>query len=135
MIGQPIDRVDGPLKVSGQATYAYEYRADEKALYGSIVGATIGRGRIRKIHAVRAENSPGVRAVITYLNAPVQGKPDPPQPPDYWQAQPVLDTADIDHYGQPIALVVATTLEQAQAAGKLVDVEYEIEPGDYDFAT
>ena len=46
MIGQPINRVDGPLKVSGQATYAYEHWDAGQPLYGFIVGATIGKGRI-----------------------------------------------------------------------------------------
>ena len=49
MIGQPINRVDGPLKVSGQATYAYEHWDAGQPLYGFIVGATIGRGRITGI--------------------------------------------------------------------------------------
>jgi xanthine dehydrogenase YagR molybdenum-binding subunit len=46
MIGQTISRVDGPVKVTGRATYAYEYWQDEAPLYGVIVTATIGRGRI-----------------------------------------------------------------------------------------
>ncbi len=63
MIGQPINRVDGPLKVSGRATYAYEQWEAGQPLYGSIVDATIGKGRIRGIDASRAERSPGVRPV------------------------------------------------------------------------
>ena len=49
MIGQPINRVDGPVKVTGRATYAYEYWQGEAPLYGVIVTATIGRGRIQQV--------------------------------------------------------------------------------------
>jgi hypothetical protein len=51
--------VDGPLKVSGRATYAYEQWEAGQLLYGFIVGATIGEGRITGIDASRAERSPG----------------------------------------------------------------------------
>jgi CO/xanthine dehydrogenase Mo-binding subunit len=59
MIGQPISRVDGPVKVTGRATYAYEYRQDKAPLYGVIVTATIGRGRVLDIDVTQAERSPG----------------------------------------------------------------------------
>ena len=76
IIGQPINRVDGPLKVSGHATYAYEHWDVGQPLYGFIVGATIGKGRITRIDTSRAEQAPGVRMVMTHRNAPAQGKPD-----------------------------------------------------------
>jgi xanthine dehydrogenase YagR molybdenum-binding subunit len=137
MIGQPINRVDGPLKVSGRATYAYEQWEAGQPLYGFIVGATIGKGRITRIDTTRAERSSGVRMVITHHNAPAQGVPvpDPSIPLSYWLAQPALSSPDIHHYGEPVALVVATTLEQARAAANLVEVEYAPEPGHYDFAS
>ena len=53
MIGQPVNRVDGPLKVAGRATYAYEYWEAGQPLYGFIVGATIGKGRITRIDTER----------------------------------------------------------------------------------
>jgi len=134
MIGQPINRVDGPLKVTGQATYAYEHWEAGQPLYGFILGATIGRGRITGIDTSRAEQSPGVRAVMTYLNAPVQGTPDESIPSMYYRAQPKLSSPEIHHYGEPVALVVATTFEQARAAANLVNVEYAVEPGNYHFA-
>ena len=129
MIGQPINRVDGPLKVTGQATYAYEHWEAGQPLYGFIVGATIGRGRITRIDTSRAEQSPGVRTGDDHRNAPAQGAPDPSVPSQYWRAQPVLTGPEIRHYGEPVALVVAATFEQARAAAKLVDVEYAVEPG------
>ncbi|HEY8370614.1 MAG TPA: xanthine dehydrogenase family protein molybdopterin-binding subunit [Thermodesulfobacteriota bacterium] len=133
-IGRPVDRVDGPLKVTGRATYAYEHRAAGEPLYGVIVGATIGRGRVARIDPSRAERSPGVRLVMTHENAPAQGEPDPSIPSQYSRAYPVLTGPDVHHYGEPLALVVAETYEQAQAAAPLVDVEYAARPGRFDFA-
>jgi xanthine dehydrogenase YagR molybdenum-binding subunit len=134
LIGQPIDRVDGPLKVSGRATYAYEHWEAGQPLYGFILGATIGRGRIAGIDTTRAEQAPGVRMVMTWRNAPAQGTPDPSVPSMYWRAHPVLGGPEIYHYGQPVALVVAGTFEQARAAANLIHVEYSVQPGNYDFA-
>ena len=134
MIGQPINRIDGPLKVSGLATYAYEHWDVGQPLYGFIVGATIGKGRVTEIDTTRAEQSAGVRLVMTHRNAPAQGRPDPSIPSQYSRAYPVLSGADIHHYGEPVALVVATTYEQARAAARLVDVAYAVEPGRFDFA-
>jgi xanthine dehydrogenase YagR molybdenum-binding subunit len=134
MIGKPLSRVDGPAKVTGQATYAYEQWQAGQPLYGFIVGATIGRGRITRIDASRAEQSPGVRAVMTHLNAPAQGAPDAFVTSEYYRAQPVLHSPDIHHYGEAVALVVATTFEQARAAAALVEIDYAAEAGRHDFA-
>jgi xanthine dehydrogenase YagR molybdenum-binding subunit len=134
LIGQAIDRVDGPLKVTGRATYAYEQWETGQPLYGFIVGATIGHGRIAHIDVSRAERSPGVRLVMTHRNAPAQGTPDESAPSPNTRAQPALSGPEIDRYGEPVALVVATTFEQARAAAHLVDVDYAAEPGRYDFA-
>ena len=113
MIGKPISRVDGPVKVTGRATYAYEYWQDETPLYGVIVTATIGRGRIQEIDVSHAQRSPGVRAVVTHQNTPTQGARDESSPAPYWRARPTLASPHIRHYGEPVALVVASTLEQA----------------------
>jgi xanthine dehydrogenase YagR molybdenum-binding subunit len=134
IIGQPIDRIDGPLKVSGRATYAAEYWNVGRPLYGFIVGATIGKGRIGAIDTARAERAPGVRLVMTHLNAPAQGKADPSIMSAYSRAFPTLDGPEIHHYGEPVALVVAATYEQARAAAALVEVAYAAEPGRYDLA-
>lgn len=137
MIGKPVNRVDGPLKVSGQAAYAYELRDSGagQPLYGFIVGATIGKGRITQLDTARAEQAAGVRLVLTHLNAPQQGiaAPDPAVPLPYWEARPELTSPEIHHYGEPIGLVVATTFEQARSAANLVDVAYAVDPGHYDF--
>src|ERR671936_848873 len=107
-IGQPINRVDGPLKVTGLATYTYEEWEAGQPLYGYIVGATIGKGRITRIDTARAEGSPGVRLVLTHQNAPKQGTRDESLPWEYWRAFPTLSSPEIQHYGEPAALVVAT---------------------------
>src|SRR5206468_7278085 len=102
LTGQPISRVDGPLKVCGKATYAYEHWDLGQPLYGFIVGATIGKGRITRIDTSRAEQSAGVRLVMTHLNAPEQGASDPKVPSIYSRAFPVLDGPEVHHYGEPV---------------------------------
>lgn len=135
MIGQALSRVDGPAKVAGTATYAYEYRLDEAPLCGVIVTATIGRGRIRQIDLSQAKRSPGVREIVTHENAPAQGDRDAPTaiPLPYARARPTLADPEIGHYGEAVALVVAETLEQAQAAANLVRITYAAETGHFDF--
>jgi xanthine dehydrogenase YagR molybdenum-binding subunit len=135
MIGQPISRLDGPVKVTGGATYAYEYLQDEEPLYGVIVTATIGRGHVREIDSSQAQQSPGVCAVVTHENIQAQGARDEPNPMPfpYWRARPTLASPEVGHYGEPVAFVVAATLVQAQAAANLVRVTYATEEGNFDF--
>src|SRR5262249_23280887 len=113
MIGQPVNRVDGPLKVSGHATYSYEEWGAGQPLYGFIVQATIGRGRITKLDTARAEQAPGVRYVLTHRNAPPQHEPDMSlDSPFYWsypRALPVLSGPEVRFVGEPVGLVVAAT--------------------------
>ncbi|QPP10277.1 xanthine dehydrogenase family protein molybdopterin-binding subunit [Streptomyces bathyalis] len=136
MIGQALNRVDGPLKVAGRATYAYEHWVETPPLYGFIVGATIGKGRIARIDTDHAESAPGVHhMVMTHHNAAAQGPRDESIAVEYWRAKPALTGPEIHHYGEPVALVVAATFEQARAAAELVEVEYAAEPGRFDFST
>jgi xanthine dehydrogenase YagR molybdenum-binding subunit len=134
ILGQPISRIDGPLKTSGLATYAAEHWDAGQPLYGFIAGATIGRGRVTAIDTSRADQAPGVRMVMTHLNAPPQGRADPSIRSAYSRAFPTLAGPEVHHYGEPVALVVAETYEQARAAAQLVDVTYAAEPGRFDFA-
>ncbi|HEU4994708.1 MAG TPA: xanthine dehydrogenase family protein molybdopterin-binding subunit, partial [Gemmatimonadaceae bacterium] len=134
LIGQPVNRVDGPLKVSGRATYAYEQWAVGQPLYGYIAGATIGKGRITQLDTTRAERAPGVRLVMTYKNAPKQAMPGEKGLSEYDRAFPVLFGADVRHFGEPVALVVATTFEQARAAANLVHADYVGDAGVFDLA-
>jgi xanthine dehydrogenase YagR molybdenum-binding subunit len=124
IVGKPLDRVDGPLKVTGGARYAYEMQQDN-VLYGFVVEASIGKGRIRSIDTRAAEKAPGVALVLTHRNAPAQGTGN------HREAHPVLTGPQVTGYGQPVAFVVAETFEQARAAAYLVDVKYDRSNGKY----
>jgi xanthine dehydrogenase YagR molybdenum-binding subunit len=125
IVGKPLDRVDGPLKVTGGAKYAYEVEQGPVAAYGYVVEASIGKGRIKAIDTRAAERSPGVALVLTYRNAPAQGTGN------HHEARPMLTGPDVSYYGEPVAFVVADTFEQARAAAYLVRVEYDRLPGEY----
>ena len=130
MIGRGVNRVDGPAKVTGRATYAYEHQ-EKDMLYGVILTATIARGHIESIDTADAERAPGVQAVLTYENVPAQGMRDESIMWAYWRAHPTISSAEIHHYGDAVGLVVATTLEQAQAASWLVNIRYNAAPGHF----
>ncbi|MFG3658649.1 molybdopterin cofactor-binding domain-containing protein [Streptomyces sp. NPDC047706] len=133
MIGQAVNRVDGPLKATGRAAYAYEHWEAGQPLYGFIVGSTIGKGRITRIDTDSADRAPGVHWVMTHLNVPEQGPRDESLPFEYWRAQPEMTGPEIHYYGEPVALVVAETFEQARGAAELVEVEYREGRGRFDF--
>jgi xanthine dehydrogenase YagR molybdenum-binding subunit len=127
-IGQPISRIDGRQKVTGGATYAAEFHLPGLA-YGAIVRSTVANGRIASIDTAAAEEAPGVIAVLTHRNAPRlayrahRGFVDP----DIGERLHVLQHDRINHQGQPIALVIAETLEQANHAATLMRVTYALE--------
>jgi xanthine dehydrogenase YagR molybdenum-binding subunit len=127
-IGQPVSRVDGRKKVTGKATYAAEFDAPNMA-YAAVGRSTIANGRIAFIDASPAEASPGVLAVLTHRNAPRlpyrphKGDPDPAT----GERLHVLQDDRVCHQGQPVALIVAETLEQAVHAATLVRVTYASE--------
>src|SRR6202048_605128 len=123
IVGKPLDRVDGRLKVTGGARYAYEQ--DNNTLYGFVVEASIGKGKIESIDTRAAEKSPGVVLVLTHRNAPEQGTGN------HREAHPVLTGPDVTRYGQPVAFVVAESFEEARAAAYLVHVDYDRAPGKY----
>jgi xanthine dehydrogenase YagR molybdenum-binding subunit len=124
-IGQPVSRVDGRQKVTGAAIYAAEFDQPGQA-HGTIVRSTIANGRIASIDSAAAERAPGVVAVLTHLNAPRlayrehKGAVDP----ELGERLHVLQDDRVSHQGQPIALVVADTLEQANHAATLVRISY-----------
>ena len=129
VVGKPVDRIDGPLKTTGTAPYAYE-RHDEVAnqAYGCIVGSAIAKGRIVAVDLAAAKAAPGVIAVVTAETAGKLGQAKR-------NTAPLLGGPEIRHYHQAIAVVVAETFEQARAAANLVQVEYAREKGAYDLAT
>ncbi len=125
VVGKPLDRVDGRLKVTGGARYAYEMAQGPATAYGYVVQAAIGKGLIRSIDTSAAERAPGVHLVLTYRNAPAQGTGARPE------VNPVLTGPEVAYHGQPVAFVVAETFEQARAAAYLVRVDYDRTGGDY----
>lgn len=111
VIGTPMDRPEGPLKVSGTATYAHEDHPPG-LLHGVLVRATLPKGRLEALDTAAALAIPGVRAVLhgpKFLRNPAQGGAD---------AAPVQGSSEIAYLGQPVALVVAETFEQARHAAQ-----------------
>lgn len=135
MIGQAINRVDGPLKVTGRAQYSYERTDFGRAAVGFIVSATISKGRIVRIDTRVAERAPGVLLAMTHRNAPAQGPRDGGFPDQFGRPWPVLEGERVSFFGQPVALVVADTFERARAAAALVEAVYAAEPGAFDLAS
>ena len=128
VVGKPTDRIEGPLKTTGAATYAYEqHAAAPNAVYGYIVGAAIAKGRITSIDLTRAKTAPGVLGIVTAENA---GRLDRGE---FYVAR-ALAGPDVDHYHQAVAIVVAETFEQARAAAQLVRVDYARSTGAFDLA-
>ncbi|RIV17931.1 xanthine dehydrogenase family protein molybdopterin-binding subunit [Fibrisoma montanum] len=133
-IGEPITRVDGHEKVTGQAKYAAEFNVPDLA-YGVVVSSTITKGRIIRLDTSRALAVNGVIAVFTHENRPktawfdvsYKDQDAPPGSP----FRPLYDN-EIKYNGQPVALVVAETFELARYAAMLVDVAYEATPCDTD---
>ena len=129
-VGNPIDRIEGHLKVTGKAKYASEFPV-ENMVYAQGVNSTIAKGKITSIDTTAAENLEGVLAVITYKNAE-KLKNYTKEMTDFslTTIAPVFQDRQVYYYGQYIACVVAETFEQAQYACRLVKVTYEEETPD-----
>ncbi|MHB0707172.1 aldehyde oxidoreductase molybdenum-binding subunit PaoC [Roseomonas mucosa] len=128
VVGQPLDRIDGPLKTTGRAPYAYEHHdVVPDPAYGYVVGSAIAAGRIRAMDLSAARAAPGVLAVVTHGNAGRLGK-------GAMNTARLLGGPEVEHYHQAIALVVAESFEQARAAAALVRVDYEVSEGRFDLA-
>src|SRR5712664_2559614 len=123
IVGKPLDCVEGRLKVTGGAGYAYEMK--QNRFYGFVVEASIGKGKIKSIDTRASEKAPGVVLVLTHHNSPDQGTGN------HREAHPVLTGPAVTRYGQPVAFVVAESFEQARAAAYLVDVKYDRSSGKY----
>jgi xanthine dehydrogenase YagR molybdenum-binding subunit len=130
LIGAPVDRVEGRLKVTGRALYAGDHAPEGKPAYGFIVESTIASGRIVAIDTEPAMRVPGVVLVVTHRNAPAQAPYGPPKVAQRFQrAKPALNGDRVQYYGQPVALVIADTFEAARAGAALVPVRYAPEAG------
>ena len=121
-VGRGIDRVDGPLKVTGKAQYAAEIPV-ANVTHALIVTSAVGRGKLLAVDASRAEQVAGVLRVITPANAPkLPGAKTKSNPMD--RLLQLLQDDEIRYAAQPIAVVVADTLESAQEAAALVSARY-----------
>ncbi len=126
IVGRAHDRIDGPLKTTGTAPYAYEHHTDvPNAAYGYIVGSAIAKGRITSIDTAEAKAAPGVVTIVTAQDAGPLAKGN-------FNTVKLLGGPEVDHYHQAIAIVVAQTFEQARAAAGLVRVDYARAKGQYD---
>lgn len=129
VVGKPTNRIDGPLKTTGTAPYAYErHDVVPNQAYGYVVGSAIAKGKIDSIDLKEAKAAPGVLAVVTAASAEMLGKGD-------FNTAKLLGGPEIQHYHQAIALVVAESFEQARAAAALVRVQYTRAKGNFDLAT
>ncbi len=134
IIGQPIDRIDAALKVTGKATYAYEHLV-QNAAYGVILTSTIAKGRIQSIDTAKAERLPGVLFVMTHLNSPkLPTLANPPKNSPIGRVVQALQDNVVLYANQPIALAVAETIEAAKNAAHLIAVTYETKPHHVDLA-
>ncbi|WP_329060079.1 xanthine dehydrogenase family protein molybdopterin-binding subunit [Amycolatopsis sp. NBC_01480] len=130
LLGNAVSRVDGPLKVRGEATFAADFRFPGM-VYAALTFGTIAKGRVTELDTAAAEAAPGVVLVMTHRNAPKIT----PLPEWYTEGKavagdtlPVMQDNRIHWNGQPIALVLAETPEQADHAASLIRAAYATEP-------
>lgn len=126
VIGTPVNRIDGILKVTGKATYGTDYPAD-KLVYAVIFKSTIASGTILAIDSTDAEKSLGVLAIITHKNAPKLNTKGG------IRGGALLQSPEIEFYGQHIGVVVAETFEQATYAAHIIKVKYQEKEAKVDF--
>jgi len=136
LIGTAVSRLDGPLKVRGAARFAAE-RPMDSMVYAALAYSTIAKGSIAMLDTAAAESAPGVVLVMTYRNAPRMNQPavfgsspTAAGPSDL----PIMQDPGIHWNGQPIAVVLAETQEQADHAASLIAATYDVEPGTTSFA-
>ncbi|HEX3365568.1 xanthine dehydrogenase family protein molybdopterin-binding subunit [Phenylobacterium sp.] len=123
-IGQPATRIEGALKVTGQARFASD-EAPASPAYAVLVTSAIARGRIRAMHLEAARAVPGVLDILTHANVGSEIKS--PIGPDGGPTTTTLETDRIWHDGQIIGIVLADSIEAAQEAADKVVVDYEAE--------
>jgi xanthine dehydrogenase YagR molybdenum-binding subunit len=121
IVGADVERKDGRAKVVGRAHYAAEAQVPG-LVHAVLVQGTISAGTLLAVDDAEARAMPGVLAVLTPQNAP---RLRPEQPSSSLVPGPALQDTDIAYNGQTLAVVVADTLEQAQAAAACVRLQYQ----------
>lgn len=130
-LGKPIDRVDAEAKVKGEPRFTAEFEIAELA-HAALVSSTIAKGKISHIDTGKAKRANGVIEVFTWKNIPRMKAPPLVDMTDLKKGMaasdlPIMQDAIIHWDGEPIAIVVAETLEQAEHAASLVEVEYSVD--------
>ncbi|KQO77579.1 xanthine dehydrogenase family protein molybdopterin-binding subunit [Rhizobium sp. Leaf262] len=129
-LGQPLSRIDGPMKVQGRSRFAAEF-SFENMSYAALAFSSIARGRITSLDVDAAKAAPGVTLVMTYQNAPRMKAPSLMMSSATAAGAsdlPVMQNDEIHWNGQPIAVVLADTQEQADYAASLVKASYALLP-------
>ena len=131
------ERVDGADKVNGKAKYTAEHSLPNMA-YAVFVTSTIAKGAIKNMDVTKALAMPGVLDIIYYANCPavpgyISNAAERPKNVFEWRGYKVLNDNKVRFFGQPIAVVVADTFENANAAIRFVKAEYEIEKFETNF--
>ena len=128
LVGKATNRIDGPVKTTGLAPYAYErHDVADGQLYGYVLGSAIAKGRIASMDLSQAKAAPGVVGIVSTLD-------HEPVPLLGFNTANLFGGPVIQHYHQAIALVVADSFEQARAATSLIRVKYDREDGQFDLS-
>ena len=121
LVGKPVNRVDGSLKVAGQAPYSAEIHRENQA-YGVLVSAKIAKGHVENIDSSALDDIPGIIKVVTdpehFLRNSQQGTKT---------EAPFQGVSEVFYHGQPIAVVVAETFEAATEGAHAIRVTYKDE--------
>jgi len=126
-IGQPLTRRDGVLKVTGAAKYAADHHPPGM-LYAVLAVSTIARGRVAHLDVAAAKAHPAVVEVITPANRPALAEDPDEKPMPFTFRLDLLQNDRVRYAGQPIAVVIAETLEAATEGASLLAPRYEVEP-------
>lgn len=129
VVGQPVSRIDGAIKTTGAAPYAYDqHDVVQNQAYGYVLGSAIAKGSIVSMNLTAAKAAPGVITIVTAQNAGKLAKGD-------YNIARLLGGPEVQHYHQAIAVVVAETFEQARAAAFLIRVNYARAKGSFDLGS
>ncbi|WP_445503067.1 xanthine dehydrogenase family protein molybdopterin-binding subunit [Microvirga sp. G4-2] len=128
LIGKPVTRVDGRAKVTGAARYAADFN-QRAQLHAVIVSATAGLGRVTALEEAAVRAMPGVVEIVSHLNAPrlAYGPHKSFIDPEVGERLHVLQDDQVRFYGQPVAIVVADTLDHAERAANALRISYAAE--------
>ncbi len=126
-IGQPMSRRDGVLKVTGAAHYGADHHPPGM-LHAVLATSRIARGRVARLDVAAAKAHPGVVEVMTPFSRPALAMDPDVKLHPFMFVQDVLQSDRVRYAGQPIAVVIAETIEAATEGAALLAPRYEAEP-------